>query len=73
MLIRAPVADSLCHCDGTPRQGMLDPASSLSTLVHVVKMHDFSVRELSVRLGGTRTGLLNASMVRLSFSLPLDI
>ncbi|KAI0342835.1 hypothetical protein BDW22DRAFT_1394818 [Trametopsis cervina] len=32
-------------------------------MIPLVRMHDLSVRELSVRLGGSKTGLLNASMV----------
>lgn len=36
------------------------------------QMHDLSVRELSVRLGGSRTGLLNASMVSSSMRLGVE-
>ena len=30
------------------------------------KLHDLVTRELALRIGGTKTGLLNASMVRVS-------
>ncbi|KIP05832.1 hypothetical protein PHLGIDRAFT_73597, partial [Phlebiopsis gigantea 11061_1 CR5-6] len=32
-------------------------------MVPLVKMHDMSIREVAIRVGGSRTGLLNASLV----------
>ncbi|KAF8839634.1 hypothetical protein BDN67DRAFT_905166, partial [Paxillus ammoniavirescens] len=32
------------------------------SMIPLVKLHDLSTRELALRIGGTRTGLLNASM-----------
>ena len=34
------------------------------TLVAFAQMHDMSIREVAIRVGGSRTGLLNASLVR---------
>lgn len=33
------------------------------------QLHDLSTRELAVRIGGAKTGLINASMVRAILSL----
>ncbi|KAI0690168.1 hypothetical protein BC835DRAFT_1417988 [Cytidiella melzeri] len=46
----------------TPDSPTLIFSSCLLALIPLVRMHDVSVRELSVRMGGSRTGLLNASM-----------
>ncbi|KAI0078827.1 hypothetical protein K474DRAFT_1641003 [Panus rudis PR-1116 ss-1] len=36
--------------------------SCILAMIPLVKLHDIATRELSIRLGGTKTGLLNASM-----------
>ncbi|KAI0091210.1 Sodium/calcium exchanger protein-domain-containing protein [Irpex rosettiformis] len=37
-------------------------AACLLAMIPLVRLHDSSVRELSIRIGGSKTGLLNASM-----------
>ncbi|KAI6125085.1 hypothetical protein EDD16DRAFT_1474674 [Pisolithus croceorrhizus] len=37
------------------------------SMIPLVKLHDLAIRELALRVGGARTGLLNASMVSPSF------
>ncbi|KAF8486151.1 Sodium/calcium exchanger protein-domain-containing protein [Russula ochroleuca] len=38
------------------------------SMIPLVKLHDLAIRELAIRLGGSKAGLLNASLVR----LPMD-
>ncbi|GJE88646.1 sodium/calcium exchanger protein-domain-containing protein [Phanerochaete sordida] len=49
----------------TPESHSLIFGACVVAMIPLVKMHDMSVRELAVRVGGTRTGLLNASMANI--------
>lgn len=49
----------------TPESHSLIFGSCVVAMIPLVKMHDMSIRELSVRVGGTKTGLLNASMANI--------
>ncbi|KAG6373346.1 hypothetical protein JVT61DRAFT_6490 [Boletus reticuloceps] len=54
---------SLHSLNDPARKGMLF-VTAVVRIVHLQQLHDLSTRELAIRFGGTKTGLLNASMVR---------
>lgn len=55
----------------TPGQGMYLRLCRKKLLMSGLRrqLHDLSTRELAVRIGGAKTGLINASMVRAILSL----
>jgi len=46
------------------RPGISRRYAELTIYGHVIQLHDLSTCELALRIGGSKAGLLNASMVR---------
>ncbi len=53
-----------CSCVALRFPGVTSPSVSLLGLIPLMQLHEITTHQLTTRLGGSTSGLINASMVR---------